>query len=242
MADTITIGTTTYHKLVTFSDCAGSESGQLARFPYAFIKLQDNGNYFDAVEIRSNKYIVEPNLTDTFLDSKNPVRNNNIGSTTFYHCVCANDLKISTNDSKNPKVSLYMSVNNVTNYNYITASLHETSQPYSGDIIKTIFSQKLYGNAGLKEESSTWNKSLLLPSNTGTGIRVVNQKNNTDTGYLRISFFVNNDEGFRLEKSKITSIASNSLDNLTNYCKLWSICKLANKNDIVPKFEFTHVS
>lgn len=240
MADTITIGGTTYNKLVTFKDCASDENGGGGLFPWAFISQQDDTNYLDVVEINSNKYIVESDLTDTFLDSKNPVSNTTIGSTVFQHCTSKDDLIFSTDNNKKPEVEVYMHINGVLTNNNITGSLFETESISSSSGSNTVFEHTLSGDALGRHKTYREYKSLLFPTTPNSGIKVVIIKSNETAGYMCISFEINGKEEFKIEAQDINALFANKLNNIKQYSKLWSVCKLANKNEIRPVFTYEH--
>lgn len=143
MADTITIGTITYHKLVTFKDCAaktdlyGNEiPGAGGYLPWAFVNYDAitdfnecpaygsyNPRYF--TQKTSNNFISTKDLLDTPADINNTetnYKNITINSKTYYKLVCKEHLSYATDNTKSDKKVILKC--RVKNYDAIVGDKH----------------------------------------------------------------------------------------------------------------------
>lgn len=260
MADTITINGTTYHKLVTFKDCASTGNGGGGLFPWALVKydrtkdlndhktedtvddtkaLSFNPGYFS--ENTESKYISFNQLENTPLDAIGSyITGHEVGGKIYEKLVCERDLRYTESEQKRPSIEGKCTAR---------AGLGAT--------------QSLYIQIG----SSSNNAKEILGwknpnANQTTNIKetIPSPKNNNDIFhfYIRVSdgkrrvwlsVEPNNsqpDSFFTIEGGSInqsTSVFSDYFNYYNggplNYNLFWNICKLAESNTTPIYFTIT---
>lgn len=243
MADTITINGTTYHKLVTFKDCASTENGGQGLFPWAFMRKKDNFSdiqsypYINGVEeISDNRCIDTKDISLSPLRSKTSYPDESLG-TLYKKCVNKDDLIFigNTDTSHQIPIKLTGKETGVTNDVYGRLYRDDTN------IAEIMYSRDGNNNWVEKDEY------LDLPTANGQVIKVQNIKNSNEAGYhftFYIKGYLEGSIDYGYYHSKNTS-AGFKLDymplyagNISNYTKFWNICRIAKNDGKFIEFEF----
>ena len=234
MADTITIGGSTYHKLVTFKDCASTGNGGRGMFPWAFMRKKANFSsissypYVNGVEeIVADNCIDSQSVLNGPLASKTTYTNKSISSITYNHCLNGTDLIFNPDPNKQIPVKMHGVETGVTNNVY--GRLYRDSLGIA---------EIMYTRSG-NDHWVTLDEKIDLPSANGQIIQVQNYKTTNDKAGYHFTFFIsdsydggdaeygyyhteNKANGFTLDYMPLTA------GNISNYVKFWNICRIAH--------------
>ena len=250
MADTITIGGSTYHKLVTFKDCASTENGGGGMFPWVFIdhdKTKDlnenekvlsfNPKYFS--ELNTNKCISYNSITNAPIDVKSSYESViSLGDKIYHQLLNKVDLKYTS--------SKYPNIKGVCNYNapVLTGQVLRIRIGVP-DNDKEIIEWKAPTNG----EVAYINTSIPLPVNNNDNFHFYIRISDVFTRFVWLSVEPQNtraDSFFNISGGGIKQSTSSYSDYVNcynggpvNYNLFWNICKLAELNGTPIYFTIT---
>lgn len=237
MTDTITIGGTTYHKLVTFKDCASTENGGRGLFPWALVDYDESRDSNENSKVLSfdpkyfsekteQKCISYKGLENSPLDAIGSyATGHTIGGTTYEQLVCKKDLRYGT--SKNPAISgkIYNNSDLIIAQNFHITVGDDTSR-YE---ICSWEAPKL-------KESKTFTSKLATPADN-TNFKIGVWHSGSDNKYFKLRIESNNgisDQIFETRGKKIgeqgTPAYYSDIYNgeSINYKLFWNVCKQAD--------------
>ena len=237
MDDTITINGTTYHKLVTFKDCASTENGGGGMFPWALVDYDESGDSNENSKVLSfnPKYFSEKieqkcisynELGNSPLDAIGSyTTGHTIGGTVYEQLVCKMDLQYGS--SKNPSISGRIYNNSDL---YIAQKFHVTvGDDESRHEICSWEAPKL-------KESKTFTSRLATPSND-TNFKIGVWHSGTDSKYFKLEIQPSDDKdnpifgarGMQMGKQSKPAYYSDIYNGKSiNYKLFWNVCKQAD--------------
>lgn len=236
MADSVTIGSKTYKKLVTFKDCASTENGGKGLFPYALVDYDESRDSNENSKVLSfdPKYFAEK--TEQKCISYNELENSpldaigsyitgrTISDTTYEQLVCKKDLQYGI--SKNPSISGRIYNNSDL---YIAQKFHVTV----GDDASS--HEICSWEAPTLKETKTFTSRLATPSND-TNFKIGVWHSGTDSKYFKLEIQSSNDKddpifgarGIQMGKRSTPAYYSNIYNGgPINYKLFWNVCKQA---------------
>lgn len=249
MADTITINGTTYHKLVTFKDCASTGNGGGGMFPWAFVdhnKAKDldenekvlsfNPKYFS--ELNTDKCISYDLITNAPIDVKTSYNSVvSLGGKTYNQLLNKVDLKYTSSKYPIVKGKCYMAQGLAAQNLYIQIGIPDNRKEIIG-----------WQNPD-KGQTAYIDNSIPSPVNNNDDFHFYIRISGGGNRYVWLSVEPENtraDSFFDISGGGISKSTSSFSDYTTcynsgtiKYNLFWNICKLAELNGTPIYFTIT---